>query len=142
MTRNLTVEYQGKGIHYVIGDIYPIQILEIKRLSDDNIFLKNLRRNLTSVEMKKTLHALEDAGVTDKRDVYLACIIDINWEIFREVMSMIPELKERFLETAEQDGWLKERDIEKAKKFISRGYFVEDVADIMDIPLDMLETLV
>jgi len=143
MTRNLTVEYQGKGIHYVIGDIYPIQILEIKRLSDDNIFLKNLRRNLTSVEMKKTLHALEDAGVTDKRDVYLSCIIDTNWEIFKEVVRMIPDFKERFMEAGEEEGWFierdKKRDIEKAKKSISRGYSAEDVAAIMDIPLALLE---
>ena len=75
--------------------------------------------------MKKTLQALEDAGVTDKHDIYLACIIESNWEIFREVMSMIPELKERFLATAEEDGWLKDRDSRMVKERdieIARGF--------------------
>ena len=141
--RSLKIQDKGKGIHYITGDIYPVQILETKKLSDDNLFLKNLRSDLTTVEMKKLLQALEEAGVVNKRDIYLACIIDTNWEIFREVMRMIPELKERFLETAEQDGWLDERDrgrdIEKAKKLIQRGYSVEDVAEAMELPLDMLK---
>ena len=128
--RCLKVQDRGNGIHYIIGDIYPAQILETKKLSDDNLFLKNLRSNLTNTEMKKTLQALEKAGIVDKRDVYLACIIESNWEIFREVMKMIPELKERFLETAEEDGWLDEwgrkRDIERARE-IARGLKQDNV---------------
>ena len=114
--RGLTVQNKGKGIYYILGDIYPVQILETKKLSDDNLFLKNLRGDLTAVEMKNLLQALEEAGVKDKRDTYLACIIDTNWEIFREVVKMIPELKERFLETAEQDGWLSDRDRERDRE--------------------------
>ena len=140
--RGLRVQGQGNGIHYILGDIYPVQILKTNNLSDDNLFLKNLRSNLTTIEMKKTLQALENAGVADKRDAYLACIIKSNWEIFREVINMMPELKERFLETAEQDGWLRDRDLEKAKKLIMRGYSVEDVAEAMELPVEMLKTSV
>ena len=143
--RNIQVQDRGNGIHYVIGDIYPVQILETKKLSDDNLFLKNLRSNLTNVEMKKMLQALEEAGVVDKRDVYLACIIDSNLEVFREVMNMVPELKERFLEMAEEDGWLDERDIEKAKamakKLLRFGDSVEKVAEVTELPLDTVRTL-
>ena len=62
---------------------------------------------------------------------------------------MIPELKERFLETAEQDGWLDERDrkleLEKARE-IARGfklknYPVDDISEITGLPLQEVETL-
>ena len=66
--------------------------------------------------MRELLHALNDVGVTDKRDIYLACIIESNWEIFRKVMKMIPELKERFLEAGEEDGWFSERDMKRDMK--------------------------
>ena len=39
---------------------------------------------------------------------------------------MIPELKERFLETAEQDGWLTDRDRQRDIE-IARGLKVDNV---------------
>jgi hypothetical protein len=142
--RSLQIEYQGNGIFYVVGDIYPVQIVETKKLSDNNLFLKNLRNNLTVVEMKTILHALEDAGVTDKRDAYLTCIIESNLDIFREVSQMSPEFKTRFLEIAEEDGWLKERDIEKLKKvaiyFLRLGRPVEEVAEATELPLETINS--
>ena len=144
--RGLKVQDQGNGIHYIIGDIYPVQILETKKLSDDNLFLKNLRNNLTGAEMKQTHQALDEAGVVDKRDVYLACIIDSNLEVFREVMNVVPEFKERFLEMAEEDGWLVDRDIEKAKtiarNFLRFGRPIEEVAVATELPIEMVKTLV
>ena len=143
--RGLKVQDQGNGIHYIVGDIYPVQILETKKLSDDNLFLKNLRNNLTNTEMRNTLQALEKAGVVDKRDVYLACIIDSNLEVFREVMNVVPEFKERFLEMAEEDGWLedwgKKRDIEKAREMLSDGEPAEKVSKWMKLPLETVKSL-
>ena len=55
---------------------------------------------------------------------------------------MIPELKERFLETAEEDGWLRDRDIEKAKKMLKLDIPAEKIAEAMGLPLDMVRTLV
>ena len=122
-----------------------VQILETKKLSDDNLFLKNLRSDLTAVEMKNLLRALEKVGVVDKRDIYLACIIDTNLDVFRKVMKMVPEFKERFLEIAEQDGWLTDRDrgrdIEKAKKMLRDGEPIEKVSNWMELPLDIVRAL-
>jgi len=128
--RGLVVADMGDGIHYVRGEIYPVQILETKALSRNNLFLKNLRSNLTPAELQETLRALEEAGVMDKRDAYLECIVKANWDAFREVVNMSESLKELFLETAEEDGWLddwgnrkvKNRDIE-----IARGLKADNV---------------
>ena len=114
--RGLRVENKGNGIHYVVGDAFPVQILETKKLSKNNIFLRNLRSNLTQAELQETLQALEKAGVTDKRDAYLECLVRANWNTFREVIRMMPEFKEIFLETAEEDGWLEERDRKIARE--------------------------
>ena len=119
--RGLAVVDKGNGIHY-IEDAFPVQILETKKLK--NIFLRNLRSNLTPIELKETLQALEKAGVTNKRDVYLERLLSANWNTFREVINMMPALKELFLATAEEDGWLEEwgqkREIKKARE-IAKG---------------------
>ena len=111
--------------------------------------IKNLRSNLTTAEMKKTLQALEEAGVADKRDSYLACIIKSNLDVFREVINMIPELKERFLEMAEQDGWLDEwgkKRVNQELKEVARGfkrknYPLTDISEITGLPLHEVEAL-
>ena len=128
--RNLQVLDNGNGIHHIMGDIYPVQILETKKLSDDNLFLKNLRNNLTITEMKKTLQALGDAGVVDRRDSYLACLIDTNYKIFEEVITMVPDFKERFLESGERHGWFTDRDRKKSMEKvleIARGLKEDNV---------------
>ena len=124
-SRSLKVQDKGNGIHYVIGDIYPVQLLETKKLSENNLFLKNLRSNLTTVDMQKTLQALKEAGVVDKRDTYLECLIKTNPGAFREVVKMSEAIREIFLKAGEEDGWLddwskkkiKDRDIEIARGF-------------------------
>ena len=60
--RGLEVEDKGNGIHYVVGEVYPVQILETKALSRNNLFSRNLRSNLTPVELQETLQALEKLG--------------------------------------------------------------------------------
>jgi hypothetical protein len=110
--RGLTVQDMGNGIHYVRGDVFETQILESRELHN-NIFLKNLRSNLAPVALKETLEALKQAGVADKRDAYLERIVKANWNAFREVAKMDVAFKEIFLKTAEEDGWLEERDKKK-----------------------------
>ena len=124
--RGLEVQKKGDGIHYVIGDIYPVQILETKALSQNNLFLRNLRSNLTPLELRETLQALEKAGVMDRRDAYLECITKANWKTFREVIEMSQSFKELFLETAEEDGWLDEWGKKKIKE-VAKGLKVDNV---------------
>ena len=75
------------------------------------------------------------------RDSYLAYIIETNLEIFREVIKVSPEFKKRFWEIADEDGWFVERDIEKAKRFLMLGIPAEKVAEAMELPIEMLESL-
>jgi hypothetical protein len=104
--RNVTVRDGENGIHYVEGDLFPVQILVSKK--HDNLILKNLRNNLSSVELKETLQAFSALRPGGK-NVYTERLIMANWNAFREVVKMYPAFKELFLETAEEDGWLDDR---------------------------------
>ena len=151
--RGLKVEERYQGIYYVVDEIFPTQIVETKKLSDDNLFLQSLRSNLNNTEMKKILHALKDAGITDRRDAYLACIIKANWNNFLEVVTMTDDMKDMFLEAAEERGWLSEwvnKRNEKhateyakeiAKTLLSFGDPIEKVALVTKLPIEIVEAM-
>jgi len=95
--------------------------------------------------MENLLFALKDAGVVDKRDVYLSCIIEANYDVFREVVNMSLELKKRLIMTGNEDGWFDERDLERdlecARRILSSGESPERVSMWMNIPLERVEAL-
>jgi len=142
--RGLTVQDQGNGVHYVLGDVYPMQIIETKKLSKDNLFLKNIRTNLNLSEMQETILALNAAGVS-KRDIYFEGIVNANPDTFREVMNMNDEIMEIIFEVAEKTGRLdKIRQTDKeeiAKKMLSRGTLVEIVAEDTGLPYETVKSI-
>ena len=84
----------------------------------------NLRDDLTPAEVFETINTFEKLRPGDK-NVYVVTIILANWNAYKEASKMYPTLKERFLEI-EQEGWLQERDIEKAKE-IARTFKANNV---------------
>jgi len=139
--RNFTVEDKGDGLHYIHGDVFPIQILVCRK--NDNIILKNLHDKLTPTEVYETIHAFETLRPGEK-NVYVEKIIQANWSAYKEASKMYPTLKERFLEV-DKEGWFDERDrgrdIEKAKKMLRLDIPAEKVAEAMELPIDMVRAL-
>jgi len=145
-----TVQDLGNGIYNVEGDIVPVQVLESKMLSSDsNLFLRNLRSNLSTEDMLKTLQFYKEYKLLDDRNVYLDRLVRANTHAFREVLNMSEAVKEIFLESAEKYGWLNDRfndrlSMEKkhiAKKLLSLGISVEKVAEATELPVDTVESL-
>ena len=145
-----TVQDLGNGIYNVEGDIVPVQVLESKMLSSDsNLFLRNLRSNLSTEDMLKTLQFYKEYKLLDDRNVYLDRLVRANTHAFREVLNMSEAVKEIFLESAEKYGWLNDRfndrlSMEKkhiAKKLLSLGNSVEKVAEATELPVDTVESL-
>ena len=140
--RNFTVKDKGNGLHYIHGDVFPIQILVCRK--NDNIILKNLHDKLTPTEVYETIHAFETLRPGEK-NVYVEKIIQANWNAYKEASKMYPTLKERLSEV-EKEGWFDERDLEKAKvmarKMLIFGDSVEKIAEVTELPLDMVKTLV
>jgi len=138
----LTVQNSENGIHIITGDIVPIQILESKNLSEEeNLFLRNLRSNLSGADMQKTLETYKERKPLDDKNVFLDRLIKANTNAFMEAMNMFTDgVKDIFLEGAERYGWLKDRDNAKviaiAKKMLMRSHPVDEVAETTELPVE------
>ena len=96
----VSVQDIGNGIYYVHGDIIPIQILESKRLSpDSNLFLRNLRSNLSAADIVQTMHIYGKQKPLNDKAVYLDRLTRANREAYeeaRKMMSLMDIIQEAF----------------------------------------------
>ncbi|MCL2199770.1 MAG: 3-isopropylmalate dehydrogenase [Defluviitaleaceae bacterium] len=149
--RGFKVENLGNGIYYIEGDIFPIQILESKNLpEDENLFLRNLRSNLTNEDMLKTLQFYSEHRPSEDKNVYLDRLIKANFSAYKEAMKMSEAVKEVFIETAKENGWLNDwlndygdtvaRKI--AKKLLLSGKSIEEVVEYTELPIETVESLI
>jgi hypothetical protein len=138
-----TVQDLGTGIYYIEGGLVPIQILESKRLSkSDNLFLRNLRSNLSADDMLNTLESYQERRPLDDKSVFLDRLIRANMTAFKEAMKMTDAAINIILDTAEENGWLEDKYVNKravAKKFLSLGVSIEKVAEATGLTLKELE---
>jgi len=148
--RGYTIQQVESGVYYVKGDTFPVQILESKLLSpDENLFLRNLRSNLSTYDMAKTAEAYKKLKSFEKRNVYFDRLIQANQQIFDEVMSMSKETMELFLEAGERNGWFTARENELvfekakaiAKKMLLMGEPVEKVTEFTELPYETVISL-
>jgi len=145
--RGYIVQRLDNGIHYIEGDVVPIQLLESKNLSaEENLFLRNLRSNLSSEDMLKTLQLYKERKPLNEKDVFLDRLVKANLRAFKEAMNMSEAVKEIFLAGAEEHGWLVDRDIENlkvvAKRMLLDGESVERVAKWTELSLNTVMDLV
>jgi hypothetical protein len=102
-------EERGPGIYYIHGGLVPIQIIISKDLNEgDNLWLKNLGREISAVSLSKILEKSREMSV----GAYLGVLLEANPEQLREVLEMGDgrvSIEEVLVET----GW--------AAKFESRG---------------------
>jgi hypothetical protein len=136
------VESTGKGIYHVTGEKFPVQILESKKLSDENIFLRNLRSNLTATDAAITAQAYGELKIIEKKNVYLDGLIKANPIAFEEAIFVSEEVREIIMSAAEKTGWLdnritqtraQERE-EIARRMLLRGGSVEELAEVTELP--------
>jgi len=114
---------------------------------DENLFLHNLRSNLSVADMVKTLQFYKDRKLLDDKNIFLDRLVKANPLIFKEAINMFSEETSMkiIIDAMEEGGWLVKRDNEKAKKIarkmLSRGDSPNDVAEVTDLPLDVLMNL-
>jgi len=144
--RGCVVQDLGSGIYYVSGTDFPIQILESKRLSEtENLFLRNLRSNLSSHDMFKTLQSYKERMSLNDKNVFVNRLAKANPKAYKEAIDMFSEdLRELFLEGAEEYGWLDKRDSKReierlkrvAQKMLMFGDSIEKVVEATELPVD------
>ena len=88
-TRGFTVDETALGIYTVKGDIFPIQIINSRRLSsDENLWLKGLSNRLKPLECLQVHREVHRQNKTDNVKAYLYAIIHANALAIEEAVHM------------------------------------------------------
>jgi len=145
--RGIKVQDAGNGVYYIRGESFDIQILESKKLSEENLLLRNLRSGLNAIEVRSTLLAYKEKKPIDNRSVYLGALIKANPIAFEEAYSMVTdETADIIIGAIEKSGrlekWLIEDRKRTAKKMLSDGASIEKVADWLDLSTEVVARLV
>ena len=145
--RGLTVKEIQQGIYYVDGDVFKVQIIESKKLLEqENLFLKSVRSDLTPLNIKTLIEASVKHDDIDLVTAYLERIIEANAKVYEEAMNMMStetyEIFDRIsVKTGLKDKWKEEKDRENAMKMLQKGYQVHEIADIFEKPITWVEDL-
>ena len=87
--RGYTVDGSIPGIYIVQGDIFPIQLIDNRELSDDeNIWLRSLDDRLDVARMTRLTQEIERLGKAARLSAYVDVIARANVETLREAIKM------------------------------------------------------
>ena len=154
--RGFKVTTSDDGICHVKGDTFDVQILESKLLSEEeNLFIKNLRGNLTMAEAQRTLDAYKGIKDFESKNAYISRLVKANPTAFKEMMKLSETAIRNIIVVAlaEDMGLFDERDrqrdlerdrqrdLEKAKEMLLLDIPVEKISKVMNIPLEMINTM-
>jgi predicted protein tyrosine phosphatase len=158
--RNFSIDESSSGIFMVSGDVFPIQVIESKKLpASDNIWLKNLSNDLDVVEGAAFLGEHWEEIKKSGMNAYTYVILHANKAILKEAMTM--SLQSQALEPLGEvvdelisEGHLKwilekyekihvdkiklEIKLEDAKEMFKEGDDIEKIARITKLPMDVL----
>ena len=147
--RGLGLLGAGDGITYITGEILPVQILESKKLpEDENLFINGLRSGNEAGKMSKILKKYDKLFGLETKNIYIDKLIQANPEAYEEVTKMSAEVKDIVLKIANEDGWFAERDaviieetarevaIETARKLLSFGDPIDKIAAVTNLPAE------
>ncbi|GHU02051.1 hypothetical protein FACS1894147_03120 [Spirochaetia bacterium] len=155
------IEENTPGIYTVVGDVLPVQIIDSRKLSpDENVWLKNLRRNLGVVEahrMTKEMSQTKGLG-QDGVNVgpYLEAIFKANTAVFREALKMsngtltMDQVLEEVGLTAKWEARGEAKGevrgeargkYEVARNALNEGFSVDSIQRITGLPLETINKL-
>jgi hypothetical protein len=158
--RGFSVDESASGIFVVRGDVFPIQIIESKKLpASDNLWLKNLSNDLDVVEgtafLEKHWEEIEKSGM----NAYMYVILHANKAVLKEAMTMglQSQALKPLIDVIDElisEGHLKwifekyekihidevklEMKLETAQEMFKEGDSIEKIARITKLPMDVL----
>ena len=135
------IEEKHPGIHIVSGAVVPIQIVEIKKLSDEeNLWLRNLSRNPPKGSLSRWVAYLEEKyGERIDLSVYTTAILTANQDkLTEEDINMLSPNTRKNLEAAGWgDQWRNEGKLEgkleAARAMFAEGDSIEKIARVTGI---------
>ncbi|GHU73328.1 hypothetical protein FACS189450_12910 [Spirochaetia bacterium] len=167
--RHYSITEPWPGIHRVVGDILPIQILESRKLSTlDNIWLRGLNpgldRKSTSIILEKSGEKEKGAPIRAYLEVFLRANSITHEEVYKmargyptmeEVLTNIG-LTQKWTEQGLQQGLkqglnqglkqgldqgLKQGQLETARKMKARGDSIKSILEVLPISSEEIENL-
>ena len=149
--RGFEITETNPGIYYIEGDTFPAQIIESKKLSAaENVFLKNLRSNLTRKDMEDVFEAYRKYDSLEKVKIYLNRIFDANKSVMEEVLTVFSaEVEDIIYRHIEKNGTvdrIARENQEKAKretalKMLQDGISPDKIAHYVQMPIEWVKAL-
>jgi len=157
--RGYTVEEKLPGIYIVSGDILPIQIIDSRKLSEEeNIWLKDLYNKLDVAEMQRitTEITMLDKDKAARIKAYFDVIARANDKSFEEVIKMSDGAL-RFEKVFEEVGWIAKWEargiavgeakgraegmLEVARKMKAAGRPLSEIMEFTGLPAESIEQI-
>jgi hypothetical protein len=162
--RGYEVEEKWPGIYIISGDIMPIQIIDNRKLSEDeNLWLRDLDNRLNKQDIKRIVEESQRQGKEAWIRAYLDVIMRANKESVQEVMmsDSALTLEKIFRDTGFLAKWIDEgkaegkaegiaegkaegeerKAVEIAKNLIKYGFSLEKTAELSGLDLEKIKTL-
>ena len=149
--RGYTVDEISPGIYMVTGDYIPIQIIESKKLPEnENLWLNSLRNDLKienmNVIMENRKKRLQESNI----DAYIDVIFEANRKTIEEVNNMwldtVTEIcekngiKSKWIKEGLEQGMEQEREV-IARNLLAKGSTPEFVQEITGLDADTILSL-
>ena len=131
--RKFSVEEIRAGIYTVKGDIFPIQVVNSRRLSaDENLWLKDLCGKLSQQEIQRVITEISRQEKRLGTGAYLDVIIRANNDNFRRTISMRHrQTTLSFDELLEEAGW--------TARWEARGKAIGEENKAMEVAQNMIK---
>ena len=138
-----------KGIYYLNGDIFPMQLIVTSRLSEEtNLWLKNITNHLEERDTVEKL--IEEYQKHEQEELYqsvMNIIIHANFETFKEENNMLEVLEELFKDKLEEKKEVgrEQGEIQNLLKLIQKklqkGKSYDEIADELETDLYVVEQI-
>jgi len=151
--RGYRVEETSPGIYTVNGDILPIQVIDSRRLSEDeNLWLKSLSNRLDSLAVLKINEEAKRQDKATRIQAYMSAIAKANFLAIEEAMNMsnaaksLDEVLERTGLVARWEARAEARGrqneaLDIAKNMVSSGFPLETVISMTKLDPEKVKGL-
>ena len=155
--RGMTIEKYGKGIYYLHGDPFPMQIVITTQLSQElNYWLQHLRNDINSNEIQDLIANYEPKKHSKNYQAVMDLIVRANWDTMKEAQeNMCDALRELFADELEKskkaameqgleqglEQGIELKLIQQISKKLAKGKQPKAIADDLEEDLSTVEKI-
>ncbi len=155
--RGMTIEKYGKGIYYLHGDPFPMQIVITTQLSQElNYWLQHLRNDINSNEIQDLIANYEPKKYSKNYQAVMDLIVRANWDTMKEAQeNMCDALRELFADELEKskkaameqgleqglEQGIELKLIQQISKKLAKGKQPKAIADDLEEDLSTVEKI-